>query len=58
MLALDIWYNFLYKKIDAQYAFEDGIAKNPMSRFLVRTYGDIVCEQTGEDAIVCVKPEG
>ena len=36
-MALDIWYNFLYRKIDSEYAFDDSIRKNPMSRFLVRT---------------------
>ena len=36
-MALDIWYNFLYRKIDSEYAFDDSIRNNPMSRFFVRT---------------------
>lgn len=36
-MALDIWYNFLYRKIDSEYAFDDSIRNNPMSRLLVRT---------------------
>lgn len=33
ILALDIWYNLLYKEIDAKYPFEDKyMGLNPMQR--------------------------
>lgn len=54
ILALDIWYNFLYKGIDAQYLNlfnEKYINANPMSRFKVREYGEIICEKPNEDLI-------
>ena len=42
MLALDIWYQMLYRKIDMQYCFDDRyLNMNPMYRGLVeRDDGD------------------
>ena len=40
ILALDIWYQFLYKNIDAQYPFDDKkFNLNPMSRYRVKVEG-------------------
>ena len=48
ILALDIWYQMLYRAIDRQYPFdESNIGKNPMSRYKVQTKTDgdyIECE--------------
>lgn len=41
MLALDIWYQMLYKEIDAQYAFDDNyLNMNPMAKKVVMDDGD------------------
>ena len=36
ILALDIWYQMLYKEIDAQYAFDESkFDMNPMARGVI-----------------------
>lgn len=41
ILALDIWYNALYKLIDAQYPFDDNyLNMNPMAKKVVMDDGD------------------
>ena len=41
LLALDIWYNLLYRSIDAEYPFDDSLLNmNPMTRRQVKNNED------------------
>lgn len=49
VLALDIWYNMLYKEIDEKYAFDDALyGRNPMAKIEILT---------NDDGIICKKNE-
>ena len=50
ILALDIWYNLLYREIDAKYPFDDKFMDmNPMSRLKIQSDGDGEYVQYSDD---------